>query len=64
MYHTLIGAVIPVGEENHPIGWEGGRVNSVAMVLGGDETATSSRVDAGLVLTSIPISAKTQRTLH
>ena len=56
MHHTLIGAVVSIGEENPPVTWEGVWVNCVTMVLGCYETAPSRRVDAGLILAPVTVS--------
>lgn len=58
MNDALVGVVIGVGEEDIPPLWEGVRADGKAVILAGDEAAIGSRVDAGLVVTAVPVPAR------
>ena len=56
MDEAFVCLVVGVREENLPVGRDCVIVDGKAVILGGDETSLSGRVNAGLVVTTIAVS--------
>lgn len=61
MHKALIGVVVGISEEGTPSGWQACRVHCKAMVLGGNEAALGALMEAGLIVSTVPIPEKADR---
>lgn len=64
VHDAFAGVIVGVGEEHVPVLRQGPRVHSEAVVLTGDEAALGSFMDAGLVVTTVPVPGITNETLQ
>ena len=58
MDYPLVCTVVGVCEENRPIRRQGGDVNRKAVVLRGDETATTVVMETRLIVSSVTVPAR------
>ena len=55
MDYPLISAIVSISEQNPPIRWQGGDIDSKPMVLGGDEASLTVAMDTRLVVATVAI---------
>lgn len=55
MDHALVGLVVEVDKVGAPVGGESGRVDGVAVVLGGDVAASGKEIEGGDVVSAVAV---------